>query len=125
MAYLVGSGKNKSHIGEIVNQQNKTANQPVVHKVGENDQEDRKRMVKSILIKVPLRPDEEMHEHPAEMLAKLRQVVNFNRRCKLNVFGEIVVNVHRAACTAEPCREVTGVSDQQETGQGGESIVKD
>jgi hypothetical protein len=82
-------------------------------------------MVKSKLIKIPLRPDEEMHEHPAEMLAELRQVVNFNGRCKLNVFGEVVVNVHWAARAAEPCREVTGVSDEQETGQGGKSVVKD
>jgi hypothetical protein len=35
-------------------------------------------MMKSKLIKVSLRPDEEMHKKPAEMLTELRQVVNLD-----------------------------------------------
>jgi hypothetical protein len=35
-------------------------------------------MMKTKLIKVSLRPDEEMHKQPAEMLTELCQVVNFN-----------------------------------------------
>lgn len=125
MFYLVSPGKNQSHVSEVVNQQNKASNQPVVHKVRENDQKHWKRMMKSKLIKVSLRPDEEMHKQPAEMLTELRQVVNLDWRCKLYIFREIVVNVHWTARATQPCWEVTCVSDEQETGQWGESVVKD
>ena len=125
MFYLVSPGKNQSHVSEVVNQQNKASNQPVVHKIRENDQEHWKRMMKSKLIKVSLRPDEEMHKQPAEMLTELRQVVNLDWRCKLYIFWKIVVNVHWTAWAAQPCREVTCVSDEQKTGQWGKSVVKD
>jgi hypothetical protein len=63
------------------------------------------------LIEITLRPDEEMHKHPAEVLAELRQVVDLNGGSELGVLGEVVVDVHRGAGASEPGWEVGCVAD--------------
>ena len=81
-------------------------------------------MMKTELVKVTFRSDKEVNKHSTEMLAELRQIINFDRRCKLYVFREVIVNVHGTTIATEPCGEVAGISDQQEAGQRSKPIVE-
>jgi hypothetical protein len=81
--------------------------------------------MQAVLVKIPLGSNKEVHEHPAEMLAELGEIVYLDGRGKLTVLWEVIVDVHRGACPTEPCWKVWSVADEQKTCERSKTIVKD
>lgn len=108
-----------------MNKEHKAANQPVVHEVREDNEENWKCMVESKLIKVTLRPNEKMDKCPAKVFTELDEVIDFNLRGELWILGEIIVDIFRTSSSSEPSGEVTGVSDKKVAGQRCKSVVED
>lgn len=66
-------------------------------------------MMKSELVKVAFRSDEEMHKCSTEVFTKLNEVVYFNLGREFRILREIIVNIFGTACSTQPSREVAGV----------------
>ena len=99
----VCSRNDEEEIAHIVNQENKDSNHPEVHHVREEDEEHRKRVMKSILVKVTLWSDEYVLEKATEMFAELDSIINLHTQGSFVEWLDIFDAVSAVAISAQEC----------------------
>ena len=80
-------------------------------------------MMKGVFVKVPLCPNEDMVEKPANMFTKLQDVKHFHCGIRLIEIVDISSNVGTVAIATEPGGHKARSSQNKVSSNGGDSIV--
>lgn len=91
-----------------MNHENEDTYHPEIHHIREEDEEHRKSMMQSILIKVTLRPNKNMLEKSPKMFSKLNSIINLHCVCGLIEWIDISNTIRAVATTAQPCWHEAG-----------------
>ena len=85
-------------------EEDEDADMPQICQIAENDEEDRKAMMKSIFEEIAFRTDKDMTEESAEVFAELHNVESFHSVGGFRNTWSVLSHVIRRTMTSQPGR---------------------